>query len=606
MPDTDASARRQGGEAAEPRKSWLALLLSFAAPCKGKLAASVALAVVSVAGGFLPFLCLYRVLSDFAAGNLTTGSLALWCAAALLSFFVSVVAHSASTVLSHVSAYSILEGLRNAIAARLAKAPLGAVLARSTGQYKDVIVDRVEVVERPLAHLVPELISGMLLPAAVIASLVAIDWRMALASLASIVLGMVPMALARKNYDAQYAAYLAANERVNNVIVEYVEGIEVVKAFNQSTGSYEKFAREIASFKDFTLAWFKDTWVLTSLSMSIVPATLLGVLPVGIALYLSGSLTAAGFALCAVLSLGLIEPLLKVTFLQNEMKSMEYAVQGAQELLDLPELPEAAKPAEPSGSDVSFEDVRFSYDGEGGEVLHGVSIDVAQGASCAVVGPSGSGKTTLARLLARYWDATGGAVRVGGADVRDLSLGRLSGMVSYVAQDNFLFDCTLRENVRLGDPSATDEQVERAAEAAQCSEFVSRLEDGWDTPAGECGRQLSGGERQRIALARAFLKDAPIVVLDEATAFTDPESEAKIQESLGRLTAGKTLIVVAHRLSTVKDADRIVVLDAGRVADAGTHDELLGRCALYRGMWESHIGSREWAVDGGKQEAGSC
>ena len=580
-----------------PGRNWLSLLASYAGPCRGKLLLSVLFAILNVAGAFAPFLCLYAVLSSYAEGTLTPQS-ALWlCFLAALSFFVSVVSRGISTVLSHISAYSILEGMRNKMIDRLSKAPLGVVMSRPSGQYKDTVVDRVEIIERPLAHLIPEFISASLLPICVICALVAVDWRIAVASLASIVLGMIPMAMATKNYNSQYVAYMEANARVNNVIVEYVEGIEVVKAFNQSTDSYEKFVREITSFKDFTLAWFKDTWVLTSLSMSIVPTTLLGVLPVGIALYLSGSLTAAEFALCAVLSLVLIEPLLKVSFLQNEMKSMEYAVNDANELLNLPELCEAKDPKTPSSFGLSFEDVSFSYSGDSSDdVLHEVSFDVAEGSSVAIVGPSGGGKTTIARLISRFWDVTGGSVKIGGVDVRDMSLDALARTVSFVTQDNFLFDCSLRENIRLGNPSASDEEVELAAEAAQCGEFVGRLEKGWDTPAGEAGSMLSGGERQRIALARAFLKNAPIVVLDEATAFTDPESESKIQSSLKRLAKGKTLVVIAHRLSTISNSDQIIVVEEGNVVATGTHERLLKDCPLYLSMWESHVGARKWAV----------
>lgn len=364
-----------------------------------------------------------------------------------------------------------------------------------------------------------------------------------------------------RNYNSQYAAYMEANNHVNSIIIEYVEGIEVVKAFNQSTSSYEKFVNAVQSFKEFTLAWFKSTWKTMNLMMAIMPTTLLGVLPVGLLLVQNGSISPAELAMGIILSLSIVGPLMKATTFINEAKSMEYAVEAANELLNLPVLPDSGKIVSIPRNDIVLEHVTFSYDGsEQNEVLHDVNLELPEGSFTALVGPSGGGKSTIARLIARFWDVTGGNITIGGKNIKELSIRQLSELVSFVTQDNFLFNCSLKENIRLGNPNATDEEVYAAAKAACCDEFIVRLDKGYDTPAGDAGKRLSGGEKQRIAIARAILKNAPIVILDEATAFTDPQNEDKIQKSIMALSKGKTLLVIAHRLSTIQNADQIVVL----------------------------------------------
>ena len=585
------------------QENWLKTLLSFAAPCKGKMALSVICAILSVAGGFLPYLCVYQILRLFMEGTPVWEDVLLFGGIALAGYLVKIVFYGISTVFSHVSAYTILEGLRLEISDRLMRAPLGAVLSKPIGHIKSTIVDRVEDVEPPLAHMIPELTSNLLLPVAVVVALFVIDWRMGLASMATVPVAMVPMAAGMKTYNKQYGKYMESNERVNSVIVEYVEGIEVVKAFNQTSGSYEKFAGTVRSFRDFTMAWFKSTWVPMNLTFSILPTTLLGTLPMGVALYLNGSLDPARLALCLMLALGIVGPLMKATEFINEMKSMEFAVRNAGDLLHMEKLPEEKKAAALSGSNIRLNHISFSYTGEkSGEVLHDVDLTLPEGSFTALVGPSGGGKSTVARLIARFWDVSSGTIEIGGTDIRKMPLKQLADNVSFVTQDNFLFDCSLKENIRLGKPGASDGEVLAAARAAQCEEFIARLKDGWDTTAGEAGRQLSGGERQRIAIARAILKDAPIVILDEATAFTDPENEDKIQHSIMALSKGKTLLVIAHRLSTIQNADNIVVLKQGRIVDMGRQQELLQRCSLYREMWKAHVGAKNWSVKGKEED----
>lgn len=588
----------------QQKDNWVKILFSFAAPCKGKMALSVFCAILSVAGGFIPFWAVYEILLAFINQNVTLNGILIWCLVGAAGYLLRVACHGISTILAHISAYTVLEGIRLKIADRLMKAPLGEVMGRRIGYLKNIIMDKVEDLEPPLAHMIPELTSNLLLPVAIFIWMMVIDWRMGLAVLIAPVLAMIPMFFLMRNYNSQYAAYMEANNHVNSIIIEYVEGIEVVKAFNQSTSSYEKFVNAVQSFKEFTLAWFKSTWKTMNLMMAIMPTTLLGVLPVGLLLVQNGSIFPAELAMGIILSLSIVGPLMKATTFINEAKSMEYAVEAANELLNLPVLPDSGKIVSIPRNDIVLEHVTFSYDGsEQNEVLHDVNLELPEGSFTALVGPSGGGKSTIARLIARFWDVTGGNITIGGKNIKELSIRQLSELVSFVTQDNFLFNCSLKENIRLGNPNATDEEVYAAAKAACCDEFIVRLDKGYDTPAGDAGKRLSGGEKQRISIARAILKNAPIVILDEATAFTDPQNEDKIQKSIMALSKGKTLLVIAHRLSTIQNADQIVVLKKGRIVDCGKQEELLKRCPLYADMWKAHIGAKNWSVSEKKEVA---
>lgn len=588
----------------QQKENWIRTLLSFAGPCKGKMILSVFCAILSVGGGFVPFWAVYEILILFIDQTVTLSAIQFWCLVGVAGYLVRVVCFGVSTILAHISAYTILEGLRLKIADRLMRAPLGEVMGRRIGYLKNIIMDKVDDIEPPLAHMIPELTSNLLLPLAIFAWMLVIDWRLGLSVLIAPILSMIPMAFLMKNYNRQYAAYMEANNHVNSVIIEYVEGIEVVKAFNQSTSSYEKFVGAVESFKGFTLDWFRSTWKTMNLMLAIMPTTLVGVLPVGLLLNRAGQITPAELAMGIILSLSIVGPLMKVTTFINEAKSMEYAVDAANELLNLPVLPDSGKMVPLRRTDIVLQDVSFSYGMNGSEendVLHRINLTMPEGSFTALVGPSGGGKSTIARLIARFWDVTGGSISIGGRNIKELSIRQLSELVSFVTQDNFLFNCSLKENIRLGNPNATDAEVFAAARAACCDEFIARLEKGYDTSAGDAGKRLSGGEKQRIAIARAILKNAPIVILDEATAFTDPQNEDKIQKSIMALSQGKTLLVIAHRLSTIQNADQIVVLQKGQIVDCGKQEKLLARCPLYADLWQAHIGAKNWSV-GEKKE----
>jgi ATP-binding cassette subfamily B protein len=445
--------------------------------------------------------------------------------------------------------------------------------------------------------MVPEGAGHVVLPVISFIAIAMIDWRVALSSLITLPLSLVCMVLTFKISGRNFEKYNESNASMSSAIVEYIEGIEVIKAFGREGSSYEKFSRAITDYRQFVVKWLSSTWVTMKLAFALFPSTLLGTLPVGLLFCYNGIITPAETALCAILSMSMVGSLAKLEVFSENIREMQYTVENLQEFLTMPELPEPAQTAQLNGYDVKLSGVRFSYTGEQkDEVLHGIDLILPQGSFTALVGPSGGGKSTVAKLIARFWDVTGGKIEIGGMDVRNMTLKQLADTVSFVTQDNFLFRCSLLENIRLGNPEATDEEVCAAAREAQCDEFISKLEKGYDTPAGEAGKRLSGGEKQRIAIARMILKNAPVVILDEATAFTDPENEDKIQRSIGALTKGKTLLVIAHRLSTIKNADNIILLKNGRIEAQGKQRPLLQSSALYADMWKAHIGAKAWAV----------
>jgi ATP-binding cassette subfamily B protein len=583
-------------EATKDEKKWFRTLLSYAKGSGGRLCVSVVFSMVSLISGLVPYYCVYRILDRYIAGDIDKTFTLRFCLAALIAYLVKVICFGISTGISHYVAFNVLEGLRLKVADVFLHAPLGEVYAHSIGEIKGVMIDKIEDIEPPLAHVVPEGAGHILLPIVCLVSLAMIDIRIALASLLSFPLGLVFMMLTFKISGKNMTKYQEANAGMSSMIVEYVEGIEVIKAFGKTGVSYEKFAGSIRDYRDFVIEWLKSTWVTMKLAFAIMPATLLGVVPVSIILVGKGSMTVSEMALCVMLAMSMVISMTKIEVFSNGLRQMQYTVLEIKKFLDIQSLSEPDTEKVPDEYSIELNDVHFTYDSKQGEVLHGIDLTLNEGSFTALVGPSGGGKSTVAKLIARFWDVSGGSIKIGGIDIRDIKVTALADIVSFVTQDNFLFSRSIRENIRLGKPDATDEEVMKAAKAACCDEFIQKLPKGYDTPAGEAGKRLSGGERQRIAIARMILKDAPIVILDEATAFTDPENETKLQESIANLTKGKTLLVIAHRLSTIKNADRIVLLNGGCIEDMGTQEELMARSQLYGRMWQAHIGARNWAA----------
>ena len=588
----------------EKKKSWMHALFAYAGGEKKRLIVSVVLSVLSVTLGLAPFYCMYRLICLLTAGTATAAEAVRWCLTALAAYVGKIVLFTLSTGTSHAMAYTILEGLRLRLADRFLHAPLGDVENHTIGEIKTMMVDKIENLEPPLAHMIPEGAGHVVLPIVSIIALACIDWRLALASLVTFPLSFFCMGLTFKISGANFDKYDQSANYMNSTIVEYIEGIEVIKAFGRAGVSYEKYAAAINDFRVFVVKWLASTFATMKLSFALFPSTLIGTLPVALALANKGTITAPEAALAVMLSISMVGSLAKLEVFSENMRQVKFTVENLEEFLEMPALPEPEAHADVKSTGVELKNVHFSYTGEEkDEVLHGVDLKLPEGSFTALVGPSGGGKSTVAKLIARFWDVTSGEITVGGVNVKDMPLSQLSEYVSFVTQDNFLFRCSLLENIRLGNPKATDEEVKAAARAAQCEEFISKLPQGYDTPAGEAGKRLSGGEKQRIAIARMMLKNAPIVILDEATAFTDPENEDKIQRSIAALTKGKTLLVIAHRLSTIRNADNIVVLKDGRIAAEGRQEELLESCPLYRDMWQAHIGARNWAVSTAAKEA---
>ena len=585
------------------KKNWVRVLFAYAAGEKRRLYGSVVLSVLSVSAGLLPFYCMYRLLCLFTAGTATAESAVLWCLLSLAAYAVKILLFSLSTGISHAMAYTILESLRLRLADRFLRAPLGDVEKHSIGEIKSMMVDKIESIEPPLAHMIPEGAGHIVLPVVSILALLCLDGRLALASLVTFPLSFLCMGLTFRISGDSFAKYDRSSSAMNSAIVEYIEGIEVIKAFGRAGVSYDKYARAITDFRTFVVKWLTSTFVTMKLSFALFPSTLIGTLPTALALANGGVITGPQAALAVMLSISMVGSLAKLEVFSENMRQVKCTVESLEEFLELPALPEPAERAAVKHTGVELRDVRFSYTGEEkDEVLHGMDLKLPEGSFTALVGPSGGGKSTVAKLIARFWDVSSGEITIGGVNVKDMPLRQLSEYVSFVTQDNFLFRCSLLENIRLGDPNATDEQVKAAARAAQCEEFIEKLPRGYDTPAGEAGKRLSGGEKQRIAIARMLLKNAPIVILDEATAFTDPENEDKLQRSIAALTRGKTLLVIAHRLSTIKNANNIVVLKNGGIVAQGRQEELLETCPLYREMWMAHIGAKRWAVASAEKE----
>ena len=580
------------------RKNWFRTLLSYADGREYRMWLSVILSIVSIVSGLIPFYCVYRMVEAYITGALENADILFWGAIGALAYTVKVVCFGFSTGLSHYVAYYVLEGLRFKIAESFLKAPLGEVQAHSIGEIKNVIVDRIEEIEPPLAHMIPEGSGHIVFPAISLIALFFLDFRVALGSLLSLPIGFMFMLLTFAISGKSMKKYMESNVRMNSVIVEYIEGIEVIRAFGKAGSSYKKYADTVLEYKDFVIDWMRNTWVTMKLAFAFMPATLLGVVPVSLYLVSRGSLSVSEMTLAVMLAMSMVVSFAKLEIFANSIRQMKYTVDQTEAFLNMTRLSEPESEAILEGRDVHLKNVRFSYSAKSGEILHGIDLTLPEGGYTALVGPSGGGKSTLARLIARFWDVCDGSIEIGGVDIRSMPIAQLSELVSFVTQDNFLFQTSIKENIRIGNPLATDEEVIAAAKKACCDEFISKLPDGYDTSAGEAGKRLSGGEKQRIAIARIMLKNAPIVILDEATAFTDPENEQLIQQSISELTKGKTLLVIAHRLSTVKDADKIVVLNGGRVEAVGTHEELLEASTLYKKMWSAHIGAKRWTLKG--------
>ena len=568
-------------------------LFAFVGERNSKMRISILLAVLGEMFGIVPFLMVALLADELYRGTATIQRVLFFSGIAAICQLIKMLLTWRSSLMSHKISFTILKNIREAITDRMAKVPMGVMLETPTGTFKNLIVDNVAKLEDSMAHFMPELPSNIAAPLCSILLIFILDWRMGLASLITIPLGILFFAAMMRGYGPRMENYMRSANDMNSSLVEYVSGIQVIKAFNRSASSYGKYSKSVNYFHDSTMEWWSQCWFWNAAARAVLPSTLLGTLPVGAWLYMEGTLSLPVFLISLVVPLGFVAPLMKVSEAMEQVSMIKGNLEQVTAFLKTPELVRPSEPVSLGERTYQFEDVHFGY--KETEVLRGISFQTKPGTMTAIVGPSGSGKSAIAKLMAGFWDVTSGSVRFGGQDIRQIPFEQLMGEISYVAQDNFLFDKSIRENIRMGNPAATDEEVEAAAKAANCHDFIMQLEQGYDTLAGDAGDRLSGGERQRITIARAMLKPASVVILDEATAYADPENEALIQQAISKLVAGKTLIVVAHRLNTIRNADQILVVANGNIAGRGTQEELLRECPIYQKMWQDYAGTIEEA-----------
>ena len=584
----------------------------------GAIIFSVVVAIIGVACSIVPYFAVASIVTQLINGATDYRIFLPYAGLIFAGFAGAIIGHSISTIGSHNLAFSIIEDTRKRVVEKLSRLSMGTIEEKSSGKWSQFVVETVDKMEQPIAHVIPEVLANVIIPIVVVVIIFILNWKIGLANLVTLPLGILFSMLMMKDYEAKSKRYIEASKKMNAAAVEYIQGIKVIKAFNKSASSYDKFQKAVEDNRDSMLDWYLSVCFAMVAAMEVLPSTLLIVLPVGLYLFMTGGITIPTLIMCVLLSYASYKPLLKAMAYTDAMANVRVVFGEIQSVLDLPELVRQNTAPAPHGYDVRFENVVFGYGGalcetadtaaqnsaagsavngaaakDSTKVFDGLNFTAKEGELTAIVGSSGSGKSTIAKLLAGFWNIDSGHITIGGADIGSMSLERNMQLVTYVSQENFLFNKTIRENLKTAKEDATDAEIEAACTKASIHDFIKSLPDGYDTNAGNAGSKFSGGERQRLTIARALLKDSPIVVLDEATAYSDPENEAIIQQSIDNLVKNKTVIMIAHRLSTIVNADKIIVLDKGKIAAEGTHTELLQHSPLYQKMWQSHISSRD-------------
>ena len=582
------------------QKGILDYIFRFAGEYKGAYIKSLVFAVFGVAFSLAPYALMGDMVKKLLSGEQNFNIYLIEGFVMAIFWILRVLFHTLSTKTSHKTTFKLIGNVRIALVDKLSRLPLGTVQGMPSGALKNIICERTDSMEPTLAHVVPEFTANLCAPIMLFTYILTVDWRIALLSLATLPVAGIAMVWMLKDSSVRFQRTQDTTKDLNDTAVEYIGGIEVIKAFGKVQSSYQRFADAARKNSNSFIDWMYSCIVPFSLSMVIAPATLLAVLPIGAIFTMHGSLSLPDFIMTVILSCGLITPLITVMSYNDDVTKATSIFREINNILELPELkrPDTSITL-PENHNITLQNVHFGYGDK--EILHGIDLNIPDGSVLALVGPSGSGKSTIARLIASLWDVKNGSIKIGGVDIRDMSISDYNTQIAYVSQDSFLFDISVRENIRMGRPAATDAEVEEVSKKSGCYDFIMDLENDFDTVAGGSGTHLSGGERQRISIARAMMKNAPILILDEATAYTDPENEAIIQKSVSELSKGKTLIVIAHRLSTIIDSDQIVVINAGNVEAKGTHTELLESCELYRNMWDAHV----YAKDVDEMEGGT-
>lgn len=553
------------------------------------------LTTLGIIANVVPYLFLYQLIVPLTQGNLPDFKFVVVRVGAIfICLTLYAILYSRGLAFSHISAYNTLKNIRIALKNRLENQPLGNIKELGTGQIKRVFTDDIDQIELLLAHAIPEGIANLTVPVVVILAMFFVDWRLTLLTLAVLPFGAVGMAMMMKAGTALMGDYYESAKKMNNTIIEYVNGMEAIKVFNKDGDSFRRFGEAVRGYRDFTLAWYKVCWPWMAVYNSTLPCLALFTLPFGGLMVLSGKLALSQLVLVLCMSFAVGPAILRALSFGGKIPQLNYKIAELEKLMNGDAIKQGSHGFEGKDYDIEFKDVKFSY--KENEVLHGINLTLKQGTTTALIGESGSGKSTLAKLLVHFYDLDSGSISIGGQDITDMSIEALNNQISYVAQEQFLFNTSLYENILIGRPDATREEVLDAAHRAQCDEFLARFPKGIDTLAGDSGKQLSGGERQRISLARAILKNAPVIVLDEATAFMDPENEEKMNAAIAEIVKDKTVIVIAHRLSSIKNADKICVLKAGNVIAQGTHEELSKSCQEYQKLWKASTQAAEWKI----------
>ena len=562
---------------------------------KSKVFASVLIAIIGVGFGVIPYFSVASIINNLVDNNTDIYNYLPYIFAILVGFLGSVLFHEVSTIISHNLAYRIIEDKRKLLADKLSRLSMGDVEKKSSGQWSQFMVETLDKMEKPIAHVIPEVIANIIIPIVLIVIIFVLDWRIGIANLLTIPLGLLFSMLMMRGYEAKSKRYQEASKAMNTTMVEYVNGIKVIKAFNKSASSFGKFKETVNENKKAMLDWYLSVCFSMTATMETIPATMIFVLPASIYFFMNGSIEIGTLVICVLLSYASYKPLIKAMSHLETITNIKTILEEINKVMNLPDLKRGERTKNIYSYDVEFRNVTFAYD-ESKNVLNGISFKANENELTAIVGGSGGGKSTIAKLLAGFWNVNSGEILIGKNDLNDMPLKQNMELVTYVSQENFLFNKTILENLKIAKEDASMSEIQKACEKASCHDFIMSLPNGYETIVGESGANLSGGEKQRIAIARSFLKNSPIVLLDEATAYSDPDNESVIQESINNLIENKTVIMIAHRLSTIVNANKIIVVDNGSIIEQGSHKELLELNGKYKEMWGIYTESKEIEV----------
>ena len=562
---------------------------------KSKIFAAVFIAIIGVGFGVIPYFSVAAIINNLVAKNANLNNYYPYIFAVFLGFLASILFHEISTIISHNLAYRIIEDKRKLLADKLSKISMGEVERKSSGQWSQFMVETLDKMEKPIAHVIPEVIANIFIPIVLIITIFIMDWRIGIANLLTIPLGLLFSMLMMRGYEEKSKRYQEAAKAMNTTMVEYVNGIKVIKAFNKSASSFGKFRKTVEENKNAMLDWYLSVCFSMTATMETIPSTMVFVLPASLYFFMKGSVEVGTLIMCILLSYASYKPLIKAMSHMETIANIKVVFEEIKKIMEIPNLKRGEEVRDIKSYDVEFKDVTFAYE-ESKNVLNNISFKANENELTAIVGNSGSGKSTITKLIAGFWNVSNGEILIGKTNLNELPLKQNMELVSYVSQENFLFNKTILENLKMAKEDASMDEIEEACEKASCYNFIKSLPNGYETIVGKGGANLSGGEKQRIAIARCFLKNSPIVLLDEATAYSDPDNESVIQQSIDKLIKDKTVIMVAHRLSTIVNANKIIVVDNGEVIEEGTHKQLLELNGRYKKMWDVYTESKEIEV----------